>query len=469
MVQVSEQSDQQFFVEDLCHVFAKFTADLTYDALTPDARERVCQSILDTYGVSLAASGLEPAVSIAHEIVMETGGTGQATLWAYGGRSSAVMAAFGNGALVHGLDYDDLTPWGQHVGSTIIPTVFALAERQGGVHGRDIIAAIAAGQDIFARLLRFTGWKKDWNFSTAMGVFAGAAAGAKILGLDSTGIANAMGIATLESGGVMEMVAGRGSNLRGVYAGFSAKGATLAALLAERGLSGIEKTFEGPNGVFQCYFGGEYDRDAILHGLGQKFLGAQTLYKRWPCVGTAHSHMKAAIDIVTDNDLMSKDIAEVTLFVGDYHQMMSEPLVDRIAPKTMADAKFSLPYLVSVAIKNRAMTVQDFTQHALQHPDVLSLGQKMKIVPDATLDWKRELPPGRVEIVAKDGRRWRQEGNQVPGNADNPLDWSQIREKFRECVAVSVNPPTPDQVARVEQMAMTLHQLDDATALFRVF
>ena len=38
----------------------------------------------------------------------------------------------------------------------------------------------------------------------------------------------------MQSSGIMEMVAGRGSDLRGLYAGFSAKGAVLAAMMAER-------------------------------------------------------------------------------------------------------------------------------------------------------------------------------------------------------------------------------------------
>ena len=295
---------------DLVHIFAEHAATLRYEDLSDAAREAVKKSLLDTLGVALAASGLEPATEGAMAIVREAGGAGQATLLT-GGKAPAVMAAFGNGALVHGLDYDDQTPWGQHCASSIVPAVFAVAERQGGVSGREMIAAVAAGQDIFARLLRHTGWKKDWNFSTAFGVYAGTVAAARVMGLDAKGIANALGIATMQSSGVMEMVSGRGSDLRGLYAGFSAKGAVLAALMAEQGISGIDRAFEGPNGVFACYFGGEYDRDAMLAGLGKELLGAVTLYKRWPCVGTSHGHMKAAIDIVTENGLVLGDIAEI--------------------------------------------------------------------------------------------------------------------------------------------------------------
>jgi len=88
------------------------------------------------------------------------------------------------------------------------------------------------------------------------------------------------------------------------------------------------------------YFGGRFDRDAILRDLGREFLGSGTLYKRWPCVGTAHSHMKAAIDIVTRNGLDLDDITEIRLHVGDYHDHMCQPLEERRAPATLADAKF---------------------------------------------------------------------------------------------------------------------------------
>ncbi len=451
---------------DLVHIFAEHAATLRYEDLSDPAREAAKKSVLDTLGVALAASGLEPATEAAMTIVREAGGAGQATLLT-GGKAPAVMAAFGNGALVHGLDYDDQTPWGQHCASSIVPAVFAVAERQGGVSGREMIAAVAAGQDIFARFLRHTGWKKDWNFSTAFGVYAGTAAAARVMGLDAKGIANALGIATMQSSGVMEMVSGRGSDLRGLYAGFSAKGAVLAALMAEQGVSGIDRAFEGPNGVFACYFGGNYDRDAMLASLGEEHLGAVTLYKRWPCVGTSHGHMKAAIDIVTENGLVPGDIAEIRLHVGDFHQRMSEPLDERRAPATLADAKFSLPFLVSVAIVRHGMSVRDFTPKGLRDGVVLDLAKRVSLVTDATLDWKREMPPGRVEIVAQDGRTWLMEGKNVPGNADNPLDWDAIAAKFRECAAVAARPLADAQLTEAVRLARTLEDLPDATALIR--
>lgn len=452
---------------DLVHHFADAAAAVRYEDVPPDARETAKKSILDTLGVALAASSLEPAARGVADIVREAGGAPQATLLGWGGKAPAVMAAFSNGALSHGLDYDDMTPWGQHATTSIVPAVFALAERQGGVSGKDMIAAVAAGQDLFARLRRFVAWKKNWNLSTVAGVFAGAAAAGRVMGMEPSRIAAALGIATMQSAGLMEMVSGRGSDLRGLYAGFSSKGVVLAALMAEKGISGIDRAFEGPYGVLNTYFGGRYDRVAILDGLGQDFQGAGTLYKRWPAVGNSHSHIKAMIDVVTTHDLGPDDIREIRLHIGDFHGLMCDPLAERRAPATLADAKFSLPFLVAVAAVRRALGVKDFSAAGLRDAKVLAMAQKVTLVPDPSLDWGMDLPPGRLEVVATDGRRWLQEGLNVPGSPENPMQWDDVCAKFRECAAAGATPLTEGAIARAQDLARGLEHSADATELIR--
>jgi 2-methylcitrate dehydratase PrpD len=415
----------------------------------------------------IAASGLEPAVGAVIDIVKESEGKPECTILGFGGRAPAIMAAFANGALAHCLDYDDQTPWGQHTGSSIVPAVFAVAERRGGISGKEIIAAVAAGQDIFARLRCNVVWKKDWNLSTVLAVFSATAAACRVMGLSEAQTAHAMGIATMQSSGIMEMIAGRGSDLRGMYAGFSAKGAVLAAMMAERGVTGVENAFEGTYGFMNTYFDGRFDRDAILRDLGKAFLGSGTLYKRWPCVGTAHSHMKAAIDIITDNNVALDDIAEIRLHVGDYHDLMCQPLEERRAPRTLADAKFSLPFLVAVAIVRRGMSVRDFSCAGLTDSQILAVACKMTLVRDPALDWKLELPAGRIEIVTSRGSSWIKEGRHVPGNADNPMTWEDIRAKFEECCSVGARQISEDDQAIAQDFAFRLEELSDATQLLR--
>jgi 2-methylcitrate dehydratase PrpD len=389
----------------------------------------------------------------------------------FGGRVPAVMAAFVNGAMAHCLDYDDQTPWGQHSASSLIPAVFAVAERvayaKGCVSGKDMIAAVAAGQDLFNRFRRHVDWHKDWNFSTVMGVYCATAASGRILGLSREQVAHSLGIASMQSCGTAAVLNAVGSDLRAMYAGFPARGAVTAALLSQKGITGVPTIFEGKYGVFDMYFGNRYDRDKILDGLGSDYCGGSTLYKRWPAVGTAHGHIHATMGLMRDHNLDPAEIEEIKVFVGDYHRLMSEPLQARRVPTTLVDAKFSLPFLVAVAAVRRDMSLDDFTEAALKNPAVLATAGKVVPIDDASLDWKLELPPGRVEIVMRDGRKFERVGTQVPGSAEAPMDWDDIVRKFVNCASFSPVAQSAETICAVHSAMQRLERIDDATELLR--
>ncbi|WP_230673268.1 MmgE/PrpD family protein [Rathayibacter sp. Leaf248] len=445
---------------DLAQHFAHLAAHVDPATLPEEASEAAKKSILDTLGVSLAASGLEPAARSVLSLVRE-GSSSEATVLGYGGRASAADAAFVNGALAHALDFDDQTPWGQHAASSIVPAALALAERVGGVSGGTLIAAVAVGQDLFARLRRHVGWRKDWNLSSVLGVYAGTVAAGRVLGLPADRIESALGIASMHSSGVMNMVAGTGSDLRGMYAAFSARGAVTSALLAERGLSGVPELFEGETGVLATYFHGEYDRHAILHDLGSDFRGAGTLYKLWPSVGTSHSHIHATLKLMEELGIAADDIESLRVHVGDYHAVMCRPLADRRTPASGADAKFSLPFLVALAAVRGGVGLHDFTPAGLDDAAVLALAQRVQPIPNAGLDWTDVLPPGRVEIRTRDGRTATRVGTGVPGNGGNPLTWDQLTAKFVECAGAAAAPLDPMRVSRAAGLIRRLETVSD--------
>jgi 2-methylcitrate dehydratase PrpD len=453
---------------DVGHDLAAFAAGVEYATLPASAVEGAKKTILDALGVILAASGTEPAVRGVVDLVRESGGRPESTVLGFGGKVPAIMAAFANGAMAHCLNYDDQTPWGQHSSTSIVPAAFAVAERRGGVSGQDMIAAVAAGQDIFARLRCNVGWRQDWNLSTVMGVFAATATAGRLLGLSRRQMINAWGVASMQSGGVMELVTALGSELSGMYAGFSAKGAVVAALLAEKGITGVEALFEGRYGFFNTYFDGRYDRDKMLEDLGADYKGALTLYKPWAAVGTAHSHIHATIDLVTQQDLDVDEIDEFRVYVGDCHEILCTPLAARRAPATLLDARFSLPFLVAVAAVRRELRVSDFTADTLTDPRVLAVARKVVPIGDPALDWKLELPHGRIEIVMRDGRRLDRVGDNVPGSAAVPMTWDDIVRKFEDCASAAAVPVAPGNIHHAQHLARELESVDDATDLLRV-
>ncbi|UUU19716.1 MmgE/PrpD family protein [Streptomyces sp. DSM 40750] len=452
---------------DVSHHFAEMAATVTIEALDSPAIEAAKMSILDTVGVALAASGAEPATQALLGLVKGDGGRDEASVWGLGLRVPAVNAAFANGGLAHCLDFDDQTPWGQHAASSVVPTAMAVSERKGSVTGADLIAAVAAGQDIFARLRCHVGWRKDWNLSSVLGIYAATAAASRVLGLPSSTVQHALGIASQQSAGVTEVIAGTGSDLRGVYAGFSARGAVTAALLAEKGLTGVDRLFEGPVGVFNTFFAGQYDRELMLTELGSDYRGAGTLYKLWPSVGTSHSHIHATIELMAEHDLKPEAIEKIRVFVGDYHNLMCTPLDVRQAPQTLVDAKFSLPHLVALAAVHGSVRLAHFTEEGVRDRRVRAMAAKVVPVEDSSLDWKLELPPGHVEMTTTDGRTFAKSGAGYPGSPERPTTWDDLSGKFRDCAAAAAYPPPPEQVEAVIELAKNLESVADVTEISR--
>lgn len=179
--------------------FAQHASNLRYEQLPPSLVERVKQSVLDTLGVSIGTSTLAEEARIVADYVRALGGVPEARILGFGGAAPAAWAAFANGSLGHMLDYDDVGGGG-HVGIATIPVALALAEKAGGVSGRELIAAVAAGMDIHVRLneaIDIPDWTmaEGWFATQLFGFVSGAATAARLLRLDAAHTEHAFGIA----------------------------------------------------------------------------------------------------------------------------------------------------------------------------------------------------------------------------------------------------------------------------------
>src|SRR3954451_7145543 len=164
-------------------------ASLAYDALSPELVELIKQIVLDTLGVAIGASGLAPEARVVAEYVEALGGRPESTVYGFGFKAPAPWAAFVNGSLGHMLDYDDVGAGG-HVGIATVPVAFAVAEKLGGVSGRDLVTAIAAGTDLHTRLdlaVRLSDWTmtEGWLATQLFGFLSGAVTAAKPRGFDA--------------------------------------------------------------------------------------------------------------------------------------------------------------------------------------------------------------------------------------------------------------------------------------------
>ena len=352
----------------------------------------------------------------------------------FGGRATASDAAFVNGALAHALDFDDQTPWGQHAASSIVPAALALAERVGGVSGGTLIAAVAVGQDLFARLRRHVGWRKDWNLSSVLGVYAATVASGRVLGLPAG--------SHRARAGHREHALERSDEHGGRHGERSARHVR-RVLGAGRGRPRLcwpsraspasRSCSRESHGVLATYFRGEYDRDAILATSARIFRGAGTLYKLWPSVGTSHSHIHATLQLMerarrsrpTTSSRCGCTWATTTPSCADRSPTEGSGIGRRREVQPAVPGR-------SGGGPGRSGPATTSPREALATRPSSRWHSGSQPVPDADLDWKDVLPPGRVEIRTRDGRTATRVGTGVPGNSAEPADMGSARGEVLE-------------------------------------
>lgn len=458
--------------------FARHAAALRYEDLPSELVVLLKQCVLDTLGVSIAASTLAPEADVVAEYVRALGGKGAVTLWGYGGKAPAPWAVFLNGSLGHMVDYDDVGAGG-HVSICTVPAAFAVAEERGGVHGRDFLAAIAAGTDIHTRLnagIRIPDWTiaEGWFPTQMFGYLSGAATAARLYEADEALIENAFGIAFTQLSGSRQMAVGEATHLRAMQAGFAGQGALLAVELARRGIVGSKAVLEGRYGLYKTYVRTDPDWDAMLGGLGAAFpLLELHGFKVWPACGYTRATNTAIRELRTRHGLNPEEVESITVIGGTgATQLLSEPLASKRRPKLAIDGKFSIPFTSAVMMVKGNVTLRDYTDEGLRDPAVLAMADRVsyRLDPDAVapVGGYSSLSRPTVEVLTKDGRTLSCRPDGVPGDPEHPVSNELLQAKFRDCVSFSARPIPPDNVDEAIALVQDLEQLDDVSRIVRL-
>ena len=458
--------------------FAQHAAKLRYEDLPQPLVRLIKQCVLDTLGVSIAATTLAPEAQIVFDYVKDLGGKPVSNIWGYGAKAPPPWAVFVNGSLGHMVDYDDVGAGG-HVSIVTIPVAFAVAEALGGVSGRDLITAIAAGTDIHTRLnsaIRIPDWTiaEGWFPTQMFGYVSGAATAARLYGADADTIEHAFGIAFTQMAGSRQMAVGTATHLRSMQAGFSGQGAILAADLARRGIVGSKEVLEGRYGLFKTYVRTDPDWDAMLAGLGKEFpLLELHGFKVWPACGYTRPTNAAIRQLREQHGIAPGDVEAVTVIGGTGGtRLLSEPLELKRRPKLSIDGKYSIPFTSAVMMTKGNVTLRDYTDEGLRDPAVLAMADKVSY----RLDPANALPVGghsalsrpTVEIRVKGGKVFSCTPDGVPGDPRHPVSDALLEAKFRDCVSFSAREVPPANVERAIAAIGDLENMDDVTEIVRL-
>jgi 2-methylcitrate dehydratase PrpD len=456
---------------DAINLFVKNIIETRYEDLSPVTVQAVKTEVLDSIATALGGS-TKSGVGELVDIIKEWGGNPQSTIFAYGIKCPAPNAAQVNGAMIHALDYDDGHPRAMvHTGCTAIPTTFAVAERMGGLSGKELITTIAAGVDFTCRVSLASRPGSDlmtvgWHPTALYGYLGAAAMSGRIMGLNQEKMLNALGIAYHQCAGNMQCIHD-GVLTKRMGPGLASRGGITAALMAEKGITGARNILEGRAGLFHVYHGDDFNMKILTDGLGKKFEADNIGFKPYPCCGHNHAAIDATLSLRKKHNIQPDQVQEIIVYGGGATHALCIPLDVKRNPQTIVDAQFSAPWTVATALVKGKVTLEDFTLEAIKNQDILEISNRVSGQFEDKLT-RHGVGPARVCIKLKNGAEYTEHVEFCLGSVERPMDFDDCVKKFYECYPSSLKPISAATADKIIDLIRHLEQVKDITEIIRM-
>ena len=399
---------------------AEFAVKTQFEDLPGEVVHEAKRDIINVLAVSLY-SARDPSLQYLLAMFNEEGSRPRATVWGANTRTSLANAALANGYTAHLEDYDDTHfPTVAHPTAPTLPAAFAIAE-DCGASGRDLIAAVAIGVETVCRISLATHpWHYDlgWHITGTMGVFGGAIAASKVLGLGVGATVGALGAAGTQAAGVREAF---GTMTKPMHAGRAAQAGVVSALLAQKGFTSAPAILEGRRGVMEV-MSGKHDLSRITDALGERWEIFNNGLKPYSCGVVSHPAIDAAIAL---GKRPGFDAAAVESIEADVHHLVPE-LMGRMEPDVGLAGKFSCAHCISAGLVDGAAYPAQFTDARVADPVLAGLRRKVKFnVVEGMGEDQVEL-----RLTMKDGSVLGERIEHATGSPENPLSDQRLEEKF---------------------------------------
>ena len=442
-------------------VLAEFAAGLRWSDVPAQAAATAKRHLLDVAGVALASSTM-PFARMALQAATALGGSGAASVIGFPDRLPPAWAALVNGALAHGIDYDDTHEEGVvHVSCSVVPAALAAAEAN-DLSGARLLTAVVLGMETAVRLgLAAPGRFHDRGFhpTGVCGAFAATVVAGTLAGLAAAQLADALGLSGSMAAGLLEFLTD-GTWAKRIHAGWAAHGGLAAARLAGEGFTGPRAVLDGRFGFFRSHLGADtWDLAAVTGDLGRRWHMLEIALKPYPACHMTHAFIDCAADLRTRPGCSPAAIAAAECFIHPREMpIVCEPRAAKLVPQTDYDAKFSLPYTVACMLVRGHVDLDDFTPEAIRDPAVLDLAQRVECLPDPRADYPRTFP-GRLRVTLRDGRVLEHDEPVNRGSNERPLSDDEVRVKFRRNAARAL----PE--AQIDALSAAVQRIDTATSV----
>lgn len=430
-------------------VVSNYIAGAVARGVPPEVTAKTKHHLLDTFAAILSGSRLE-AGALASAYVRKLGGSGEASVIGTSLLTPAPLAAFANGMSAHADETDDSHLGGRfHPGCGIVPAALAVAEQQ-DLGGRELIAAVALGYDIGARLNMSLGFARPdtaRHSTHSLGAaFGAAAAAAALLRLEPAQVRHVLSYSAQQLSGVPFWNRDRRHVEKAFdFGGMGARNGVFSATMVASGLTGVEDPFSGKYSVFTA-LGENPQPHLIADGLGQRYEILKASIKKW-CVGSPIQAVLDAVTLLMERDgLRAEEVRSMRITVPDDR-------IHIIDNGAMPDV--CVQHMAALALVDRGVTFESVHDLARMRDEaVLAVRRRIRVLPSAELS---AAVPARQAILEVETERGllRHHAKAVRGTPDNPMTDQEIAAKAIDLVTPIIGRE------RGERLVATVARLDE--------
>jgi 2-methylcitrate dehydratase PrpD len=413
--------------QSVSHAIARWAASVGVSDLPGSVRSAVANTIIDTVGLSIAATETDYGLATRDASAID----GQCTVFGTTERRIAYDAALINGTTAHGEDFDNtFEGCPVHSGAVVVPALFAAGETY-GLSGERVVLGIAVAIEMMNRmglLAQKAIHAQGFHPTSVIGTMASAIGVAAARGQSERQMVDTLGVAASMASGIIEYLAD-GTWTKRMHPGWAAQAGIRAEAMGRAGFRGPVSVFEGVHGLYKA-FAPSIDPDfaVLTSDLGSRWLAADVAFKPYACGTMTQPYIDCAVRLAAAG-VSANDVAEIVCKVGEgtVHRLWA-PLELKQTPPTPYAAKFSGPYTVAAGLVFSDAGLAQFTEESLAHPDVQALASKVRFVVDPDNPYPANYT-GDVEIHLNNGKVLSEHQPQLRGGVVEPMTRAQLVAK----------------------------------------
>lgn len=408
-------------------------------------RHQAAMTFLNFVGCAVGGARHQ-AVDAAARALLPLSGSQAATVMGRGERADPLLAALLNGMSASVYSFDDTHAEAVvHPGGPVGSALLAFAEGQ-RVKGSDFLLAYALGSEVVCRVSKAVSVapavsEPGWIQTGIAGGIGAAAAVGKLLGLDATRMAAAMGIAACQASGLRSLSR---SMCFSLMAGQAAQTGLRAALMAERGFTAADDVLEAPDGYLHMYSKAPHPA-FVSDGLGEHFELLKNTFKPYPCGVVIHPAIDACLGFVEQGVAVDKIQTLVVKL-----DPASVKLASLAEPRTVQECQMSVQHWVAATLIDGQAGLAQGSAAKLNEPRIAALRSRVRLLGDKTL--RRDA--ASLEMILTTGEVINMHIEHCRGSAARPMTQEDLVIKFRSQCHQTIT------VADTDQLLDSCQQLD---------